>query len=99
MGPEDRCINIVESTGKPCGADTDGPFDARFCSDECADRINRAELAELGITPEMLKEALDDYYEVKGALEQREQTRTGRLSSKTESDCHAPSSRDKSASS
>lgn len=65
------CENIIESTGKVCGSDVDGPFHQRFCSDECADRTNRRELEELGITPDMLKDALDGYYECKEMIDGR----------------------------
>jgi len=66
------CEQIIEATGKVCGADADGPFHIRFCSDECADRVNAAELAELGFTPESMAGALKDYYELKEELDQRE---------------------------
>lgn len=66
------CENIIEATGKVCGANADGPFHVRFCSDECADRVNAAELAELGFTTEMMSDALKSYYEIKEQLDQRE---------------------------
>lgn len=68
------CENIIEATGKVCGADVDGPFHQRFCSDECADRTNQAELAELGITVDMMKSALDGYYECKDMIESKAKT-------------------------
>jgi len=43
----------------------------RYCSDECADREGKAELAALGITQGMMEEARDGYYECKDMIEQR----------------------------
>jgi hypothetical protein len=71
-GAMSDCKNIIPSTGKVCGADADSPFHQRFCSDECADRVNQRELEELGITPDLMKEALQGYYECKDMIEQRE---------------------------
>jgi hypothetical protein len=75
-----ECDNIIPETGKTCGADVDGPFHIRFCSDECADRVNKQELAELGITQEMMKDALEGYYECKDMITQREQDGTREFS-------------------
>ena len=72
----DECTNTIEATGKPCGSDTDGPFDSRFCSEVCADRVNQKELAELGITPEMMKEAVDGYFECRAMIERRTEEKT-----------------------
>lgn len=66
------CENIIPETGKVCGADPGGPFHSRFCSDECADRVNQSELAELGITREMMEEALAGYYECKEMIEAKD---------------------------
>jgi len=68
---EIQCQNIIESTGKRCGEDPGTPFDTRFCSEECADRVNAAELAELGITPDMMREALNGYFECKDMIKKR----------------------------
>lgn len=68
------CENIIEATGKLCGADIDGSFDMRFCSEKCSEQKSRAELAELGITPEMMKEALDGYYECNAMLDATDAT-------------------------
>lgn len=68
-----ECENIIEETGKRCGEDVTSPFHTRFCSQECADRTNQQELSELGITPDMMREALEGYYECKEMIEQREQ--------------------------
>lgn len=70
------CKNIVPGTDRICGADVDGPFHLRFCSEECADRVNAQELAELGITPELMAEALAGYYECKGMIDEREEAGT-----------------------
>jgi len=72
MGRMTDCTNIIESTGKPCGSDVESPFHVRFCSDECADRGNAAELAELGFTPDVMKDALNSYYECKEEIEEKE---------------------------
>lgn len=69
-----ECENIIAETGKICGSDVNGPFDQRFCSEECADRTNKQELDELGITPGMMKEALEGYYECKEMIDERERT-------------------------
>ena len=66
-----ECENVVPSTGKRCGEDAIGPFHERFCSNECADRTNQRELAELGITPELMSKALEGYYECKDMIETR----------------------------
>ena len=64
-----NCENVVPETGKSCGDYVDGPFHQRFCSDECADRVNANELLELGITESMLRDALEGYYECKELIE------------------------------
>jgi hypothetical protein len=69
-----NCEKIIPGTDRVCGQDSDIPWHIRFCSEECADRSNRAELAELGITPEMMKEALGGYYECKEMLDKQEAT-------------------------
>lgn len=74
MVPMSKCENIIPSTGKTCGDDPGGPFHTRFCSDECADRVNKAELAELGITREMMEEALEGYFECKAMIEARKES-------------------------
>lgn len=65
-----QCPNSIEGTDVICGDEIDG-F-RRYCSPACAEREGRAELESLGITPEMMKEALNDYYECKGIIEHRE---------------------------
>ena len=68
----EKCTNIIEATGKICGSDELGTaFHTRFCSTECEDRVNAAELAELGITPTMMKEAVNTYYQVKDEIDQK----------------------------
>lgn len=67
-----KCENIIEETGKLCGADDLGsPFHTRFCSTECEDRVNAAELAELGITPSMMREAVDTYNQIKDEIDRK----------------------------
>jgi hypothetical protein len=63
------CTNLVPGTDHSCGSNPDGPFHLRFCSDECTDRVNSAELREIGITPELMEEALAGYYECKSMIE------------------------------
>ena len=69
-----KCGNINPDTERVCGQDSDSPWHTRFCSEECEDRFNREELAEIGITPEMLKEALDGYYECKDMIDEAQPT-------------------------
>lgn len=85
MGTMNDCENTIPETGKRCGSAVEGPFHIRFCSEECADRTNRMELQELGITPEMMKEALEGYYECKDMIEQRERDGTRQISGDSES--------------
>ena len=66
-----KCSKIITETGKICGDDINSPFHIRFCSEECIDRTNKAELENLGITPIMMKEALTDYYKCRGLIEQQ----------------------------
>jgi hypothetical protein len=69
---DEKCPNIIEATGMVCGEmPAGGPFHQRFCSEECADKNNARELAEIGITPEMMREALEGYYECKDMIEKR----------------------------
>ena len=70
----EKCTNIIPETERVCGSESDVPWHVRFCSEECGDRMNEAELAELGISPQMLKEALDGYYECKEMLDKKEAT-------------------------
>ncbi len=70
------CENIIRETGLKCGADPNGPFHTRFCSNECADRMNKRELEELGITTEMMKLALEGYYECRDMIDRRERDGT-----------------------
>lgn len=65
----DRCSNPVPLTDATCG-DYCGAL-RRYCSAECAQRCGNAELAELGITLEMMKEALNGYYECKRMIEEK----------------------------
>jgi|3_EtaG_2_1085321.scaffolds.fasta_scaffold20298_3 hypothetical protein len=58
----EKCSNVIQETGRACGDDVDGPFHLRFCSEGCADRTNKVELEELGITPTMMRDALEGYY-------------------------------------
>jgi hypothetical protein len=92
MGRMPDCTNIIESTGKPCGSDTESPFHVRFCSDECADRVNSAELAELGLTPDVMREALNGYYECKEMIDQKE---TAAKQSSPETESHSPETSDR----
>jgi hypothetical protein len=62
----DRCSKQVPGTDLRCGQNH-----GIYCSDECAEIVGRGELAELGITPEMMKEALDGYYECKDLITRR----------------------------
>lgn len=62
----DKCVKQVPGTELRCGQKH-----GVYCSDECAKAIGQAELAELGITPEMMKEALDGYYECRELIEHR----------------------------
>jgi len=64
-----NCENIIPGTDRVCGQDSDSPWHTRFCSEECADKTNEAELAELGITKTMMREALDGYFECKAMLD------------------------------
>ena len=67
-GPMTKCTNISSRTGLACGAE--GPDSLRrYCSDECADRGSKEELDALGITSEMMKEAMLGYYECKDMIE------------------------------
>lgn len=66
----DKCVKPVPGTDLYCGQKH-----GIYCSDECAKAIGQAELAELGITPEMMKEALDGYYECKDMIAKRERDR------------------------
>lgn len=63
----DKCAKQVPGTDLQCGQKH-----GIYCSDECAKAIGQAELAELGITPEMMREALDGYYECKDIITRRE---------------------------
>jgi hypothetical protein len=66
-----ECENTIPGTDRICGQDSNSPWHIRFCSEECADRTSQRELAELGITPEMMKSALDGYYECKDMIDKR----------------------------
>ena len=66
------CTNPIPGTDRICGDEVDGPFQTRYCSKECAKRAGKAELEDLGITPEMMQEALDGYYECKEMIESRQ---------------------------
>jgi hypothetical protein len=61
------CNKPVPGTNLVCG-DVRG----RYCSDECSTIAGAAELEELGITSEMLSEALANYYECKEMIERKE---------------------------
>jgi len=67
-----KCSKIIQETGKTCGDDIDGPFHTRFCSEKCADRTNKAELEDLGITSIMMKEALVEYYKCRDLIDHQE---------------------------
>ena len=71
MGAMIQCTNQVPDTALTCG-DVGSHDLRRYCSDECADREGKAELAALGITQGMMKEARDGYYECKEMIESRE---------------------------
>lgn len=66
-----NCPNNVPGRGTPCGQER-----GFYCSDVCAQAAGSAELAELGITPEMMSEALAGYYECKEMIERRERDKT-----------------------
>jgi hypothetical protein len=83
-----QCANPVQGTNLTCG--DEGPDTLRrYCSEECADREGKAELAAMGITPEMMKEAVGGYYECKEMIERREE---GLTSGETPSDSPCSSS-------
>ena len=66
-----KCTNTIADRGLTCG--DEGPDSLRrYCSDECADRGSKEELDVLGITSEMMKEAMLGYYECKDMIERDE---------------------------
>jgi hypothetical protein len=68
----EKCSKTVQATGNVCGDDIDGPFHTRFCSERCADQINKSELENLGITTTMMRGALADYYKCRDLINQQE---------------------------
>jgi hypothetical protein len=62
-----KCTKPVGGTEILCGQEF-----GLFCSDECETAANQAELAEIGITPEMMKEALEGYFECNEIIKRRE---------------------------
>ena len=67
-----QCTNPVQGTNLTCGDEAPDTL-RRYCSEECADREGKAELAALGITQEMLEEAAAGYYECKEMIERRKE--------------------------
>lgn len=66
-----NCKKPVPGKNLTCGQQS-----GYYCSDDCAAAAGRAELAELGITQEMLKGALEGYYECKDMIKRRERRTT-----------------------
>ena len=71
-GPQPPCRNPVPEMDLTCGEEGSHEL-RRYCSEECADREGKAELASLGITPEMMKDAMDGYYECREMIEKSEE--------------------------
>lgn len=66
----EKCSKEIAGTDLRCGQRA-----GVYCSDECARLVGASELAELGITQEMLSEALAGYYECKKLIDHRPKQR------------------------